>query len=79
MREMGINPDADEIIALKVHDITPEYRRAMEAAGYKLDAEDLIAAKVMDVTPEFIQSVLAHGFKNLSMDQLIQLKNADVL
>ena len=33
----------------------------------------------MDVTPEFIQSVLAHGFKNLSMDQLIQLKNADVL
>ncbi len=79
MREMGINPDADEIIALKVHDITPEYRRAMEAAGYKLDAEDLIAAKVMDVTPEFIQSVQAHGFKNLSMDQLIQLKNADVL
>jgi beta-lactamase regulating signal transducer with metallopeptidase domain len=79
MREMGINPDADEIIALKVHDITPEYRRAMEAAGYKLDAEDLIAAKVMNVTPEFIQSVQAHGFKNLSMDQLIQLKNADVL
>ena len=79
MREMGINPDADEVIALKVHDITPEYRRAMEAAGYKLDAEDLIAAKVMDVTPEFIQSVQAHGFKNLSMDQLIQLKNADVL
>lgn len=79
MREMGINPDADEVIALKVHDITPEYRRAMEAAGYHLDAEDLIAAKVMDVTPEFIQSVLAHGFKNLSMDQLIQLKNADVL
>jgi len=79
MREMGINPDADEIIALKVHDITPEYRRAMEAAGYKLDAEELISAKVMDVTPEFIQSVHAHGFKNLSMDQLIQLKNADVL
>ncbi|HEX6397815.1 MAG TPA: M56 family metallopeptidase [Steroidobacteraceae bacterium] len=79
MRDMGINPDADEVIALKVHDITPEYRRAMVAAGYKLDAEDLIAAKVMDVTPEFIQSVLAHGFKNLSMDQLIQLKNADVL
>jgi beta-lactamase regulating signal transducer with metallopeptidase domain len=79
MREMGINPDAHEVIALKVHGITPEYRRAMEAAGYKLDVDDLIAAKVMDVTPEFIQSVQAHGFKNLSMDQLIQLKNADVL
>jgi hypothetical protein len=51
----------------------------MEAAGYKLETDDLIAAKVMDVTPEFIASVRAHGFKNLSMEQLIQLKNADVL
>jgi beta-lactamase regulating signal transducer with metallopeptidase domain len=79
MRDMGMNPDAGEIIALKVHDITPDYRRAMEAAGYKLDADELISAKVMDVTPEFIRSVQAHGFKNLSMEQLIQLKNADVL
>jgi hypothetical protein len=79
MRDMGMNPDADQIIALKVHDITPEFRRSMEAAGYKLDTDDLIAAKVMDVTPEFIASVRAHGFKNLSMEQLIQLKNADVL
>ena len=79
MRDMGMNPDADQVIALKVHDITPEFRRSMEAAGYKLDTDELIAAKVMDVTPEFIASVRAHGFKDLSMDQLIQLKNADVL
>jgi beta-lactamase regulating signal transducer with metallopeptidase domain len=79
MRDMGMSPDADQIIALKVHDVTPEFRRSMEAAGYKLDTDDLIAAKVMDVTPEFIASVRAHGFKNLSMEQLIQLKNADVL
>lgn len=79
MRDMGMNPDADQIIALKVHDITPEFRRSMEAAGYKLDTDELIAAKVMDVTPEFIASVRAHGFKDLSMDQLIHLKNADVL
>jgi beta-lactamase regulating signal transducer with metallopeptidase domain len=79
MRDIGIDPDADEVIALKVHDVTPEYRRAMATAGYELDADNLIAAKVMGVTPEFIQSVRAHGFKDLSMDQLIQLKNADVL
>jgi beta-lactamase regulating signal transducer with metallopeptidase domain len=79
MRDMGMDPDAGQIIALKVHDITPSFRRSMEAAGYKLDTDDLIAAKVMDVTPEFIASVRAHGFKSLSMEQLIQLKNADVL
>ena len=49
------------------------------AAGYKLDAEEIIEAKVMDITPEFIGEVRAHGFKDLSMEQLIQLKNAGSL
>jgi len=79
MRSLGFDANADEIIALKVHDVTVEYRDALAAAGYKLDAEEIIAAKVMDITPEFISQVRAHGFKDLSMEQLIQLKNADVL
>ena len=33
----------------------------------------------MDITPEFVKQARAHGFKNLSIDKLIQLKNADVL
>ena len=79
MRALGFEADADELIALKVHDVTAEYRDALAAAGYKLDAEEIIHAKVMDITPEFIAQVRAHGFKDLSMEQLIQLKNADVL
>ncbi len=79
MRDLGLNPDAEEIVALKVQGVTAEYRHALESAGYKLNAEDLLAAKTMDVTPQFIEQVRAHGFKNLTMEQIIQLKNADVL
>ena len=79
MRDMGMNPDAEEIIALKVHDITPEYRRSLEATGYKLSVEEMIEAKVMDVTPEFIKQARSHGFKDLTMQQIIQLKHAEVL
>jgi bla regulator protein blaR1 len=79
MRDMGMNPDAEEIIALKVHDITPEYRRSLEATGFKLTVEEVIEAKVMDVTPEFINQARSHGFKDLTMEQIIQLKNAEVL
>ena len=39
----------------------------------------MIQAKVMEITPDFINEVKAHGFVNLNMDQLIPLKNADVL
>jgi hypothetical protein len=33
----------------------------------------------MGITPDFIEKARSHGFKDLSMRQLIQLKNADVL
>jgi len=79
MRALGFEADADQIIALKVHEVTAEYRDELAAAGYKLDAEEIIEAKVMEITPEFIEEVRAHGFKDLSMEQLIQLKHADVL
>ncbi len=62
-----------------MHDVTVEYRDELAAAGYKLDTQEIIEAKVMDITPEFINKVRAHGFKDLSMEQLIMLKNADVL
>jgi beta-lactamase regulating signal transducer with metallopeptidase domain len=79
MRADGFNANTDQLIALRVQGVTPEYRKKLEAAGFKLDIDDLVTAKVMDITPEFIAKVTAHGFKNLDIDQLIALKNADVL
>jgi beta-lactamase regulating signal transducer with metallopeptidase domain len=78
MRAAGFNPSTHELIAMKVQDVTPEYRKALETAGFKLDVSELINAKVMDITPDFIKQVRAHGFKDLNMDKIIQLKNADV-
>jgi beta-lactamase regulating signal transducer with metallopeptidase domain len=78
MRAAGFNPTTHELIAMKVQDVTPEYRKALETAGFKLNVSELINAKVMDITPEFIKQVRTHGFKDLNMDKIIQLKNADV-
>jgi hypothetical protein len=78
MRAAGFNPSTHELIAMKVQDVTPEYRKSLETAGFKLNVSELINAKVMDITPEFIKQVRTHGFKDLNMDKIIQLKNADV-
>jgi hypothetical protein len=48
-------------------------------AGFKPDTQDVIHAKIMEITPDFIRKVNAHGFKNLTIDKLIQLKNAEIL
>jgi len=78
LRAAGYDPSTHEIIAMKVHDITSDYRKSLEAAGYKLKASELITAKVMDITPAFIRKATSHGFRNLSIDKLIALKNAEV-
>lgn len=79
MRAAGFDVTADELIAMKVHGVTPQLRREFEAAGFELEADQLIAARAMGVTPEFIDKARAHGFKNLTFQQLVQLRAADVL
>jgi len=63
---------------MKIQDVTPEYVKALAAEGYKLDAHQVVGAKIMGVTPEFIQKAKSHGFTNLTIEKLIQLKNADI-
>jgi beta-lactamase regulating signal transducer with metallopeptidase domain len=79
IRATGLNPDNDNLIGLKVQGITAEYIKTLQAAGFKPDADEVIGAKVMNITPEFIELARSHGFKDLDLDKLIQLKQADVL
>ena len=75
----SLDADLEHIVAMKVHDVTPEYRRSLEKAGFKLDAESLVHARVMGITPEFVVKVRSHGFVDLDIEQIIALKNADIL
>jgi beta-lactamase regulating signal transducer with metallopeptidase domain len=78
MRDLGFTPNAEEIVGMKIQGVTPEYVKALAAEGYKLDAEQVTGAKIMGITPEFIQKAKSHGFKDLPIEKLIQLKNADI-
>jgi hypothetical protein len=62
-----------------VQDVTPEYFQKMKAQGIALDAESAIQARVFDISPEYVAKVRAHGFKDLTIEKLVALKNADVL
>ena len=74
-----LHPSAGELIGMKVQGIDADYLRKMQAAGIKLDVGDAIGAKVMGVTPEFIEKARSHGFKDLSLHQLIGLKQSGAL
>jgi len=77
MRDLGFT-NAEYIVGMKIQGVTPEYVKALASEGYKLDAEQVTNAKIMGITAEFIQKAKSHGFKDLTIDKLFQLKNADI-
>jgi len=79
MQELGLKPSVDELIGMKVQGIHAPYLKEMQAAGFKMDIDDAIAAKVQGVTPEFIAKARSYGFKDLTLEQIIRLKQSGVL
>src|SRR6266446_1497781 len=67
------NLSADDLIAMKVQDITPEYIHAIRAEGLKPSADELIGMKVQGIGPEYIHSVRAMNLK-IDVDALIGMK-----
>ena len=67
------NLSADDLIAMKVQGITPEYIHAIRAEGLKPSADELIGMKVQGIGPEYIHSVRAMNLK-VDVDALIGMK-----
>ena len=77
MHDLGIDPKGDDVIGMRVQDVTPEYVRDIQALGFKPSVNELIGMKVQDVTPEYIKALQSAGFK-LSVNDIIGAKVQDV-
>ena len=63
----------DQLIALKIQDVTPEYVRAMQQVGLQPHIEELIALRIQGVTPEYVKAVRAAGLSP-DVEKVIALK-----
>ena len=71
------NLSADELVSLKVQDVTPAYVRAIHALGLNPSVDELIAMKVQSVTPDYVRDLRSLGF-NPGIDDIIAFKVQDL-
>ncbi|MFL6351516.1 MAG: M56 family metallopeptidase [Bryobacteraceae bacterium] len=57
------NLKVDQIMALKVQGITPEYVRAIRAEGLDPNVNELIGMKVQGITPEYVREIRSTDLK----------------
>lgn len=78
MKAAGLNNlTVDQLVALKIQDVTPEYVRGIHDQGLQPDADKLTAMRIQGITPEYIHDLRSLGL-NPDADQLIGLKIQDV-
>jgi beta-lactamase regulating signal transducer with metallopeptidase domain len=69
------NLSVDQLITFKIHGVTPEFVREMEALGLRHPTPDeLVTMRIHGVDPEFVNKLKAAGFSGLSIDQLVSFK-----
>jgi beta-lactamase regulating signal transducer with metallopeptidase domain len=77
MRTEFENVEVEELIQLRVHDVTSEYIHEIRGMGLNPEVNEVISLKVMGVTPQYIREVRALGL-NPSVDEIVAMKAQDV-
>jgi hypothetical protein len=74
MKAAGLdNLTVDELIALRIHAVTPEYVRGLHEQGVHPDAEHLVAMRIQGVTPEYVRDVRGLGL-DPNGDEIVAMK-----
>jgi bla regulator protein blaR1 len=77
MRTEFENIEVEDLIQLRVQDVTSEYIHEIRSMGLKPSPNEIVMLKVQDVTPQYIRDVRALGL-DPSLDEIVAMKVQDI-
>ncbi len=66
----------DELVKLRDHGVGTAYMQTFASLGYRVTAEDLIRLRDHGVTSTFVERLRSHGYTNLTVNDLIRLRDS---
>lgn len=76
LRNLGVNyedadRDDDHLLTMALLDVSTDYIRSMQGAGYHESAEKYLSMRIFSVTPELVQQFRSLGYDHIDADDLI--------
>jgi len=68
------NLTSQQLLAMRVQGVTPEYARTIVQQYPGATAEDIVKTKIFNIDAAFIEQAKKHGFANLTLEKLVQLR-----
>ena len=72
------NLTADQLIALKIHNVDPAMIQAVRDLGFDASPDDLVAMSIAGVTPAFVRSIREQGWKDVTIEELVSMRHMNV-
>ena len=73
------NLSADDLTGFRIHGVSASYIKSIQALGFKPSADQLMSLRIHNVTLEFIDTVKSRGFSDVTIDQLIELRQLNII
>jgi len=75
MRAQGFGDfSAEDLIAMRIHGVTPEFRDEMAQLGYRLTMDQLVAFRIHGVTRQWIEGLKEMGYDHVDADKLVSTR-----
>jgi hypothetical protein len=69
--DLGREDDEEKLFSLAMIDVSPEYIRSMQQAGYRVSLDQYMSMRIFRVTPQLVDELRSLGYRNVDFDDLI--------